>query len=165
MKYVCFPMAAFAYLYHSLIKLYGMRKADAACLTYELYTANIDSFETHRPYHIIYEADPIAFAFTIRKRGRPYKTHIQFYKAIQALLKNMEWDCLTFSQKKAVRCLKGIEHQINWHFYRVYGVDIESGETVYRQCRFHLIPGIKEPEEPFLAVNNCFKDLKKCAAL
>ena len=160
-----FSISAFAYLYHSLIQLYEMHALDAACLTYELYTANIDSYETHHPLETLYEADPIAFVFAIQKRGRPYKTHIQFYKSIQALLQSMDWDCLSFSQKKAARCLKGILNQIGWHFYNVYGMDIENRKTVYRQCRSHLIPDQNEPEEPFVAVNRLLHDLKKCPAM
>jgi len=158
MTIINFSPMAYAYLYHSLVKLQRIRKSDAACLIYMLYTANIDCFNAHSP-HGTKELDPVSFVFAIRKRGRPYKTHIQLYKAIQALLKSIEWDCLTFTQKKAVRYLKGIELEIDWHFYRVYGMDIESRETAYKRCRFHLIPGKKEPSSPF--ADNPSTEIKK----
>lgn len=160
MQYFSFSISAFAYLYHSLVHLSGMRPVDAACLIYELYTANIDSFETHNPDHLIKEANPIAFAFIIRKRGRPYKTKVQFYKSIQALLESMDWSCLTFSQKKAVKYLQGIRSQIDWQFYDTCGMDIESDVTVYNDCRNHLNPGANEPDLPFRMLDKVFQGLK-----
>jgi hypothetical protein len=160
-----FSLSSFAYLYHSLITLFAMRPLDTACLTYELYTAHLDSHEMHYPNDELYEADPIAFVFAVQKRGRPYKTTVQLYKSIQALLQTLDWMCLSTSQQRAVRCVKGILNQIGWHFYSVYDLDIESRKTVYRQCHLHLVPGKDEPEEPFTAVNRLLGDLKRSAAV
>jgi hypothetical protein len=160
-----FSLSSFAYLYQSLIALFAMRPLDAACLTYELYTAHLDSHELHHPEDELYEADPIAFVFAVQKRGRPYKTVVQLYKSIQALIRTLDWICLSFSQQKAVRCLKGILNQIGWRFYSMYDLDIESRKTVYRECLLHLAPGSNEPEEPLAAVNRLLCDIKRSTAI
>jgi hypothetical protein len=152
MKMICFTPAAYGYLYYSLIRLYGMHAVDAACLTYMLYTANMDSCTVRFGRSLYPEVDPITFAFIIRRNGRSYRTEVQFYKAIQALLKSFNRGCLTSPQNNAVRILKGIERQIERHFFRVYGVDIEDDATVYRLCRAHLVPDKNEPNRPFVAI-------------
>ena len=152
MKMICFTPAAYGYLYNSLIRLYGMHAVNAACLTYMLYTANMDSCTVRFGRCFYPEVDPITFAFIIRRNGRSYRTEVQFYKAVQALLRSINRGCLTSPQINTVQILKGVERQIERHFCRVYGVDIEDDVTVYRLCRAHLIPDKNEPDRPFAVI-------------
>ncbi|MFZ5973984.1 MAG: hypothetical protein ACOYU3_01065 [Bacillota bacterium] len=163
MAFICYSLLAYAYLYHSLVELYGMTWTDAAYLTYMINTANIDSCQANAPNRIIRESDPFAFVFAIRSNGRAYRTEIQFYKAIQALLRSIDYNCLTPCQKKAVRYLKGIARGIDFHFYSDYGVDIDSNETVYPLCRFHLIPHEREPTTPFRTIHRRLNDVRESA--
>ena len=58
-----------------------------------------------------------------------------------------------------MKYLQGVRSQIDWEFYDVCGMDIESGVTVYNECRHHLNPGADEPNLSFRMLDKVFQGL------
>ena len=49
------------------------------------------------------------------------------------------------AQREALQTLRCILSNIEYRFYKAYGMEIEDKRTVYEACAYHLIPKEDEP--------------------
>lgn len=142
----CFSVKGFAHLYRSFMRFYGMRRGEAAIVTWQLNTANLDSYRYHYPDAEVSEMPAVDFCRRIDDPFvRPYHTEVQFYKSMLALYRSIDYRAITESQREAKRKLRCILTDINSRFWHTYGLDIDSAETVYNECAYSLIPDEWEP--------------------
>lgn len=142
---ICFTLQGYRHLYRSLLRFTDLTPIRAKELIYHLNTANLDSYSLHFPENRRTESKQGTFEKLLGYSARPYKTEIQLYKAITAILENVDHYCLTEEQKEAIRCIRAIAHTINHRFSQAFDLDIEDRLTSYRLCSKNLIPRANEP--------------------
>ena len=76
---------------------------------------------------------------------RPYRTEVQLYKALLCLQYSVEQDLMTSAQREALQKLRCIISNIEYRFYKAFGVEIDDDRTVYGECAFSLVPDEDEP--------------------
>ena len=141
-----FSIPGYAHLYRSLLRFCKLSEMEAKELCYIWNTANLDSIRYTMPHETVIESDAhIFFRCLDRLRHRPYRTEVQLYKALAALKNSITYDALTGEQHEALIRLRCILRDLDYYFYKAYGVDIDDQRTVYTECRFHLVPFEDEP--------------------
>lgn len=140
-----FAIPGYVHLFRSLLRFSRLSVGDAAGLVHMLNTANLDSYRDAYPGIPVYENGPLHFSKCLFGAGRPYRTEVQLYKSLEALKRNINYDALTSMQREAVQQMQCVAANLKFDFYKVFGLEIDSPLTVYRQCRNHLIPHEDEP--------------------
>lgn len=141
-----FSIPGYVHLYRSLIRFCKLSEIEAKELCYLWNTANLDSIRYAMPDEILIESEPYIFFRCMGKmQRRPYRTEVQLYKALAALRHNILYDALTGEQHEALIRLRCIMRDLDYYFFKAYGVDIDDKYTVYAECRFHLLPYEDEP--------------------
>ncbi|MDL2235719.1 hypothetical protein LJC07_06165 [Christensenellaceae bacterium OttesenSCG-928-L17] len=141
-----FSIPGYAHLYRSLLRFCKLSETEAKELCYLWNTANLDSIRYAMPDEFVIESDAHTFFRCMdRMLRRPYRTEVQLYKALAALRHNIAYDALTERQREALARLRCIMRDLDYYFFKAYGVDIDDKRTVYAECRFHLLPFEDEP--------------------
>ena len=145
------PITGYIHLYRSLLRFYDMPENEIKEMLYALNTANLDCFGYYHPDITIIESGPATFTYRLeRSRNRPYRTEVQLYKALEALEHSVERPLMTCYQREALQTLRCVMSNLEYRFYKSYGVEIDDGRTVYGECAFHLIPKENEPSVPIM---------------
>ena len=115
-------------------------------MLYVLNTANLDCFEFYHPDCLIVESSPLAFSVWLDNQSyRPYRTEVQLYKALLFLQYSVNRDLLDSNQREALQTLRCVISNIEYRFYKAFGMEIEDSRTVFKECAFNVIPKDNEP--------------------
>ena len=145
MPTICFTLTGFSHLYRSMLRFCRMNVHEAKELIYYLNTANLDSLRFSAPGITPTEATPIEFDRFMDRSARPYRTEVQFYKAMEALNRNISREAITAEQRGALLKMRCIMREIESAFYKCFGMDISDRRTVYAACAGQLMPDANEP--------------------
>ncbi len=146
MVHTLFSIPGYVHLYRSLLRFYDMPSGEIKELLYLLNTANLDSFGHHHPERRFYESGPVAFCRRLEQDAhRPYRTEVQLYKSLLALKRGIDRDCIVTAQREALQTLRCIISNIEYRFFKAYGMEIEDKRTVFDACAFRLAPMEDEP--------------------
>jgi len=141
-----FSMTGYSHLYRSLLRFCDMPSNEAKSLVYCLNTANLDSVRFENPDVCVIESTPYVFSYRIVSFDcRPYRTEVQLYKSLCALEKSIIREALTDGQREAFERLHCIMSNLEYRFYKTFGVEISDVSTVYSECSFGLVPWVDEP--------------------
>jgi len=140
-----FSLLGYAHLYRSLLRFLEIDTMQAKYLVYILNISNLDSYSSQNPNLHISEISKSSFYQYLDKEVRPYYTEVQLYKSLYALWHNIDSNCLIAEQREAILQLNCIMENLSYHFYESYGVEIDSIQTVYKDCCYGLVPRSNEP--------------------
>ena len=141
-----FSMAGYSHLYRSLLRFCSMANGEAKSLVYRLNTANLDSARYRNPDVYAAESTPYVFACCIERFDcRPYRTEVQLYKALCALEKSIIRAAITDEQREALAQMHCIMKNLEFRFYKTFGMEIFDAPTIYSECAFGLVPWEDEP--------------------
>ena len=139
-------MRGYVHLYRSLLRFYDMPQAELQEMLYFLNTANLDCYEYYHPHRRITESSPAFFCVQLETRVcRPYRTEVQLYKSLLFLKRSIDRELITTAQREALQRLCCIIANIEFRFYKAYGVEIDDRHTVYGECVYQLVPSYNEP--------------------
>ena len=146
MVHTLYSIPGYVHLYRSLLRFYDRPSGELKEMLYLLNTANLDSFRHHHPHIHITESGPVAFCGWLDAQDcRPYRTEVQLYKSLLALKRGIDFDCIITSQREALQALRCVISNIEYRFYKAYGMEIEDKRTVYADCVYRLVPKEDEP--------------------
>lgn len=115
-------------------------------MLYLLNTANLECYGYYHPERILTESGPVSFCqWLLKKECRPYRTEVQLYKSLIYLKHSIDRELIITSQREALQMLKCILSNLEYRFYKAYGMEIEDKRTVYGECAYRLVPGENEP--------------------
>ena len=141
-----FSMAGYSHLYRSMLRFCDMGATEAKELVYTLNTANLDSAKFKDPHMRMSESTPYVFSNCIEHFDcRPYRTEIQLYKSLCALEKSIIHVAIIEKQRDALARIRCIMSNLEYRFYKTFGVDIADSTTVFGECAFGLVPWEDEP--------------------
>ena len=141
-----FSIPGYVHLYRSLLRFYDKPSSELKEMLYLLNTASLDSYRYHNPHVYVVESGPVFFCGQLdAQERRPYRTEVQLYKSLLALKYSIDYDCIITSQREALQALRCILSNIEYRFYKAYGMEIDDKQTVYADCAFRLIPSEDEP--------------------
>jgi hypothetical protein len=129
-------LAGYTHLYRSLLRFCHMRTGDAKELLYTLNTANIDSHLYSHPDEVLRESTAYTFCSKLDARLRPYRTEVQLYKALCALKRSIDREVTTAIQREGVSRLRCLIGNIQYGFFKTYGMEIDDMRTVFSLCVF-----------------------------
>lgn len=136
----------YVHLYRSLLRFYDMPENEVREMLYLLNTANLDCYAYYHPEVRVIESGPVAFCGWLEGMDcHPYCTEVQLYKALLFLKRSVDRDLIVTSQREALQTLKCIISNIEYHFYKAYGMEIKDKRTVYSDCAYRLVPKEDEP--------------------
>ena len=128
-KIVSIP--GYVHLYRSLLRFYHSSENEIKEMLYVLNTANLD---------------PALFSTWLDNMSyRPYRTEVQLHKALVCLKHSVDREFMTVEQREALQKLRCIISNIEYRFYKAFGVEIDDNRTVYNECVFGLVPDEDEP--------------------
>ena len=111
-----------------------------------MYEVSADSVRFENPDVCVIESTPYVFSYRIVSFDcRPYRTEVQLYKSLCALEKSIIREALTDGQREAFERLHCIMSNLEYRFYKTFGVEISDVSTVYSECSFGLVPWVDEP--------------------
>lgn len=140
------PISGYVHLYRSMLRFYDMPSAKLKEMLYLLNTANLDSYGFHHPEARVVESGPVAFCGWLDHRcERPYRTEVQLYKALLSLKRSIDRECIITAQREALQMLCCVIGNLEYRFFKAYGMEIEDKRTVYGACTYHLVPKEDEP--------------------
>lgn len=142
---ICFSIPGYTHLYRSLLRFTKIHSAEAKEMLYMLNTANLDGFMACHPDMRMMESGPVEFCRRLDKFRRPYRTEVQLYKSMLALYRNIDNRYITCAQREAVAWLRYMIGEIEYRFYKAYGMEIDDKRTVYTECAYRLEPREDEP--------------------
>lgn len=143
---ILFSIPGYVHLYRSLLRFYDKPSGELKEMLYHLNTANLDSYRVSHPHIFVAESGPVAFCGRLDGQGcRPYRTEVQLYKSLLVLKRGIDYKFITTSQREALQALNCIIANIEYRFYKVYGMEIEDKRTVFSDCVYRLIPREDEP--------------------
>ena len=139
----------YIHLYRSLLRFYYGSENDIKEMLYQLNTANLDCFGYYHPDVFLVQSGAAIFSQWLdNTHYRPYRTEIQLYKALLCLQYSVEQDLMTSAQREALQKLRCIISNIEYRFYKAYGIEIEDSRTIFGVCAFNLVPREDEPSVP-----------------
>ena len=147
MVHTIYSLPGYVHLYRSLLRFYDkLSDSEIREMLYLLNTANLDCFQCYHPQAFVAQSGPVSFNNRLeRGTNRPYRTEVQLYKALLALKRGTDWELLVTAQREALQTLRCITSNLEYRFYRAYGMEIEEKRTVYGACVYRLIPQEDEP--------------------
>lgn len=141
-----YSLPGYIHLYRSLLRFCDMPENEIKEMLYQLNSANLDCFAYYHPDLHVYESGPVRFSMELdRLDKRPYRTEVQLYKSLLALKRGIDRDLIITAQREALQPLRCILSNIEYRFYKAYGMEIEDKRTVYEECLYRLIPSDCEP--------------------
>ena len=142
-----FTISGYARFYRSLSRFCRkISDADAIKLTYDLYTAVIDSYRSKFPAVSITEYGRDDFEALVRKTdAEPYKTEIQLYRAMEAILHRLVIPAVRIESLHSVVDLTFMMSDTEMRFYKAFDMEIDDERTIYRVCARSLTPRRDEP--------------------
>ena len=103
-------------------------------------------YEYYHPERDVVQSGPAAFSGWLEHEDyRPYRTEVQLYKSLLFLKRSIDRDLIVTSQREALQTLRCIISNLEYRFYKAYGMEIEDKRTVYGECTYHLVPREDEP--------------------
>lgn len=161
MKITRFEPEHFSRLYHSLIHYLGKNPYDMKTFCYALYTANQDTYYAASNCRRFQVTCLGSFLNTLDQAPyRPYKTIVQLYCSLEALLESIRCSCLIECDRNCLTVAYNIIQSIEELFYAQYGIDITSNKTIYQSCSHHLV--LLEKEADRCLASRGYWDSKKC---
>ena len=146
MVHTLFSLSGYAHLYRSMLRFYDMPSGRLKEMLYMLNTANLDSYRYYNPHARVAESGPVAFNGWLEDPSfRPYRTEVQLYKALLALKRGIDYEVIITAQREALQALRCVISNIEYRFYKAYGMEIDDKRTVYADCTFWLVPRDDEP--------------------
>ena len=143
-KIVSIP--GYVHLYRSLLRFYPMPENEIKEMLYVLNTANLDCFGYYHPEICVVQSGPALFSNWLDNMSyRPYRTEVQLHKALVCLKHSVDREFMTVEQREALQKLRCIISNIEYRFYKAFGVEIDDNRTVYNECVFGLVPDEDEP--------------------
>lgn len=140
------PISGYVHLYRSLLRFYHLSENEIKEMLFVLNTANLDCFGYFHPCCLMIESGPVSFELSLNRLDyRPYRTEVQLYKSLLFLQYSLDKDLMTGNQREALQKLRCILSNIEYRFYKAFGIEIEDNRTVYSECVFHAIPNDNEP--------------------
>ena len=140
------PIPGYVHLYRSLLRFYDMPENEVREMLYLLNTANLDCYEYYHPERDVIQSGPVAFSNWLEHMNcRPYRTEVQLYKSLLFLKRSIDRDLIVTSQREALQTLRCIISNLEYRFYKAYGMEIEDKRTVYGECTYRLVPREDEP--------------------
>ncbi len=141
-----YSLPGYIHLYRSLLRFCDMPENEIKEMLYQLNSANLDCFAYYHPDFHVYESGPVRFSMERdRLDKRPYRTEVQLYKSLLALKCGIDRDLIITAQREALQTLRCILSNIEYRFYKAYGMENEDKRTVYGECLYRLIPSDCEP--------------------
>jgi hypothetical protein len=142
-----FSISGYARFYRSLPRFFrDMSNSHALKLTYGLYAAVNDAYRYKNPGAYLTEYDEDCFYDVLRQTNvKPYRTEIQLYRAMEAILFNLEIPALKNSRLACVMELSFMMCNTELRFYKAFDMEIDDERTIYRMCARSLIPRRDEP--------------------
>lgn len=139
-------LPGYVHLYRSLLRFYDMPENEVREMLYLLNTANLDCYEYYHPERDVIQSGPVAFNDWLEHRDcRPYRTEVQLYKSLLFLKRSIDRDLIVTAQREALQTLRCIISNLEYRFYKAYGMEIEDKRTVYGECTYRLVPREDEP--------------------
>lgn len=136
----------YVHLYRSLLRFYEMPENEVREMLYLLNTANLECYGYYHPERMLVESGPVAFSGWLEHMDcRPYRTEVQLYKSLLFLKCSIDRDLIITSQREALQMLRCILSNLEYRFYKAYGMEIEDKRTVYGECTYWLVPREDEP--------------------
>ena len=136
----------YVHLYRSLLRFYDMPENEVREMLYLLNTANLDCYEYYHPDRSVIQSGPVAFCGWLETKDcRPYRTEVQLYKSLLFLKRSIDRDLIVSAQREALQTLRCIISNLEYRFYKAYGMEIEDKRTVYGECTYRLVPREDEP--------------------
>ena len=106
----------------------------------------IDCYEYYHPDRSVIQSGPVAFCGWLETKDcRPYRTEVQLYKSLLFLKRSIDRDLIVSAQREALQTLRCIISNLEYRFYKAYGMEIEDKRTVYGECTYRLVPREDEP--------------------
>lgn len=140
------PIPGYVHIYRSLLRFYHMPENEVMEMLYMLNTANLDCFKHYHPRFLVIESGPLTFTTWLKNPNcRPYRTEVQLYKALEYLEQSVETELMTLDQREALQTLRCIMSNIEYRFYKAFGMEIEDKRTIYDQCVYNAVPREDEP--------------------
>ena len=125
---------------------YDMPENEVREMLYLLNTANLDCYEYYHPDRSVIQSGPVAFCGWLETKDcRPYRTEVQLYKSLLFLKRSIDRDLIVSAQREALQTLRCIISNLEYRFYKAYGMEIEDKRTVYGECTYRLVPREDEP--------------------
>ena len=139
----------YVHLYRSLLRFYDMPENEVREMLYLLNTANLDCYEYYHPDRSVIQSGPVAFCGWLETKDcRPYRTEVQLYKSLLFLKRSIDRDLIVSAQREALQTLRCIISNLEYRFYKAYGMEIEDKRTVYGECTYRLVPREDEQRVP-----------------
>lgn len=115
-------------------------------MLYLLNTANLNCYEYYHPERAVVQSGPVAFSGWLETKDcRPYRTEVQLYKSLLCLKRSIDRELIVTAQREALQTLRCIISNLEYRFYKAYGMEIEDKRTVYGECTYRLVPREDEP--------------------
>ncbi len=67
------------------------------------------------------------------------------YKSLLFLKRSIDRDLIVSAQREALQTLRCIISNLEYRFYKAYGMEIEDKRTVYGECTYRLVPRRMNP--------------------
>ena len=139
------PIPGYVHLFRSLLRFYDMPENEVQEMLYLVNTANLDCYEYYHPERDVIQSGPVAFSRLEHMNCRPYRTEVQLYKSLLFFKRSIDRDLIVTSQREALQTLRCIISNLEYRFYKAYGMEIEDKRTVYGECTYRLVPREDEP--------------------
>ena len=68
-----------------------------------------------------------------------------FTSRLLFLKRSIDRDLIVSAQREALQTLRCIISNLEYRFYKAYGMEIEDKRTVYGECTYRLVPREDEP--------------------
>ena len=137
---LCFSLKGYRRLYRSLLRYANISMFEAKSLLYLLNIANIDTCRYYQSNADYKEMNIDDFFLSLNQQAMPYKTLVQTYKALEALEYNIHRSAITDAEKEALERLNTLLNNLEREFYERFKTEIDSLDTTYGTCNFHLTP-------------------------
>ena len=145
MRPIFAALNGYAHLYRSLLRFTQMEPSEAKVLTYFLHTANFDTYKQEHPHARVFPACPAAFTTILSIDARPYRTEVQFIRALGTLDESIDYDRCSEDQQHYIIKMRTIIGDMSFAFSNAYDIEYDDPRTVYNHCIDDLVPRDDEP--------------------
>ena len=136
----------YVHLYRSLLRFYDMPENEVREMLYLLNTANLDCYEYYHPDRSVIQSGPVAFLrMAGTKTAALTAQRYSFTNRCCFLKRSIDRDLIVSAQREALQTLRCIISNLEYRFYKAYGMEIEDKRTVYGECTYRLVPREDEP--------------------